>query len=207
MKDFREFTCEFIRKPDVWDRVESFRKKTWPRGTVPVDVELIAERLGIEIIPKRDLMDVEAFLTIDGSAILVNAWKYDKPAYGKRVRFSIAHELGHAVFHLDALKKLKIESIEDYLAFTRAISDEDYRAFEWQANEFAGRLLVPIENLRSELDKAVAIIMQNNLSHLVRENPDQVLARISSRIADAFDVSAEVIETRAMREEVWPPPV
>jgi Zn-dependent peptidase ImmA (M78 family) len=91
------------------------------------------------------------------------------------------------------------------LAFTRAISDEDYGAFEWQANGFAGRLLVPIESLRSELTKAIDIIAKNNLLQLVRDNPDQVLARISSRISDIFEVSAEVIETRARREDVWPP--
>jgi hypothetical protein len=55
------------------------------------------------------------------------------------------------------------------------------------------------------LTKAIDIIAKNNLLQLVRDNPDQVLARISSRISDIFEVSAEVIETRARREDVWPP--
>jgi len=152
MAEYHDFSCSFMRKTDLWDRVEEFRRGNWPQGTVPVDVELIAERLGFEIVPKKDLVDVDAFLTIGGASILVNASKYDRPAYSWRVRFSIAHELGHAILHFDKIKELRIESIEEYIAFTRSISDEDYSAFEWQANEFAGRLLVPVEHLKCELD-------------------------------------------------------
>jgi hypothetical protein len=62
-----------------------------------------------------------------------------------------------------------------------------------------------MEHLHRELDRALEAIESHHLTHLVRESPDQVLAQISTKIGDVFDVSAEVIETRAVRESLWPP--
>jgi Zn-dependent peptidase ImmA (M78 family) len=57
----------------------------------------------------------------------------------QRARFSVAHELGHAVLHSGFIKQQKIHTIQEYLVSTKSLSDDEYRDFEWQANEFAGR--------------------------------------------------------------------
>lgn len=100
---------------------------------------------------------------------------------------------------------MRIGSIADYVSFTRSISDDEYQSFEWQANEFAGRLLVPANVLKQELGKALGIMEKQNLLDLVEKNPDLVISRISAWISGKFDVSDEVIETRARRELIWPP--
>ena len=46
---------------------------------------------------------------------------------------------------------------------------------------------------------------KQNVLDLVEKNPDLVISRISAWIYGKFDVSDEVIETRARRESIWPP--
>lgn len=67
-----------------------------------------------------------------------------------RAVFSAVHEFGHAWLHGDQLIRLASLHIEEKAAFHR--KDESYKAYwdtEWQANAFAGAVLVPGEGLRS----------------------------------------------------------
>ncbi|MFZ2397589.1 MAG: ImmA/IrrE family metallo-endopeptidase [Smithella sp.] len=67
--------------------------------------------------------------------------------------------------------------------FFKNISDFDYKNFEWQANEFAGRLLVPREALASEIKLTMKFIKKNNLSEYLKSEPDAVLASVSPMIS------------------------
>jgi len=78
-------------------------------------------------------------------------------------------------------------------------------AFEWQANEFAGRLLVPHANLVKEVNKACEPIRENNLVTFLKTDSDAVLSRVSPALAKPFGVSTDVIEIRVKREGLWPP--
>ena len=205
MPDFQKQKCEFIRKEDLWDRVEAYRSRYWPTGSFPVDVELIAELAGYEIVPKKDINDFDAFLSLNLSTIIVNGRLYDNPRFERRIRFSIAHELGHAVLHSGFIRKQRIESVEDYAAFLRSMSDEEYYDFEWQANEFGGRLLVPHTHLATELHALTRKAIESGLSYLVTDNPDLLRSRMSVPLARSFEVSEEVIERRLEREGLWPP--
>ena len=79
--------------------------------------------------------------------------------------------------------------------------------FEYQANEFAGRLLVPREDLNHEIENALDVLKRNNLMEFLKVDPHAVLSRISPQLAKPFGVSTDVIETRVRREELWPPNV
>jgi hypothetical protein len=59
----------YIPKHVLWEKVEGIRKKYWLKNNLPVDVELIVEKLGFEIIPTTALTDVEAFLNIKATSI------------------------------------------------------------------------------------------------------------------------------------------
>lgn len=205
MPDPQKQKCEFIRKEDLWDIVESFRTRYWAGGSFPVDVELIAELAGYEIIPKKDISDFDAFLSLNLNTIIVNGKLYDNPRYERRIRFSIAHELGHAVLHSGFIRRQRIESVEDYTAFIRSMSDEEYNDFEWQANEFGGRLLVPRNHLAIELHELTRTTIEKGLSYLFNDNPDLLRSRMSVPLARSFKVSEEVVERRLEREGLWPP--
>lgn len=205
MPDSQRKKCEFIRKEDLWEQVEAFRARHRPADSLPVDVELLAELAGYEILPKKDINDFDAFLSLNLSTIIVNGRLYDNPRYDRRVRFSIAHELGHAVLHSDFIRKQRIESVEDYVAFLRSMSDEEYNDFEWQANEFGGRLLVPRTYLATELHELTKKAIEGGLSYLFSDNPDLLRSRMSVPLARTFEVSEEVVERRLEREGLWPP--
>jgi len=199
--------CSFMTKEVVWDRTEQFREIYKKYDSCPYDVELVAEQAGYEIIPKRDLDELDAFIGLNMKTIFVNARTYDNPSYANRIRFSIAHELGHAILHGEIIKNQHISNIEDYLSFERSLSDLEYKGFEWQANEFAGRLLVPRHHLIEQLHQQIQVLRDNNILHLLRSIPDQIRSSMSTPIARFFEVSDDVIEIRLMREDIWPPDV
>ena len=85
--------------------------------------------------------------------------------------------------------------------------ENEYRSFEWQANEFAGRLWVPYSDLEAEMEKVTEILEENNLVSFLKVDPDAILSRISPMLCKPFGVSTEVIERRVKREGLWPPKV
>jgi Zn-dependent peptidase ImmA (M78 family) len=205
MAEQEKRTFPFVPDRILRERAEEVRGKHWNNDDIPVDVELIVEKMGYEIIPTDALQEFEAFLNVGNTAIFVNGRKYDNPSYSKRVRFSIAHELGHAILHADFLQRYAITSIDEYMEFIHSLKDEDYSAMEYQANEFAGRLLVPKDPFIREMGKSHQLIRDHGLSHLIKENPGQLLASIAVKISRVFDISEQVIQLRAEREGLWPP--
>ena len=75
---------------------------------------------------------------------------------------------------------------------------------EWQAYEFAGRLLVPPEPLRKQFEWAVQTAKDAGYSDWLAAD-EAALDYIATRIAPTFDVSAEVIARRLRTEKLWPP--
>lgn len=71
-----------------------------------------------------------------------------------RGKYTVSHELGHAVLHTDALIRLAELNVSSRAAFHRGKADHPaYFDTEWQANAFGGALLMPavgIFHLESE---------------------------------------------------------
>ena len=115
--------------------------------SVPVDVFALAGemRLGpfAEVLPENISGLIRR--NDDGSmSIVYNHWHART-----RQRFTVAHEIGHFIFHRDRLDA----GVSDTLAF-RADAVElpnprIGREQEWQANNFAANLLVPDRWLRA----------------------------------------------------------
>jgi len=99
------------------------------------------------------------------------------------------------------------ESAEEWKRILPSLPETEYRNFEYQANEFAGRLLVPREDLNHEIENALDVLKRNNLMEFLKVDPSAVLSRISPQLAKPFGVSTDVIETRVKRENLWPPDV
>lgn len=86
----------------------------------------------------------------------------------------------------------------------KEIPEKEYSSFEYQANEFAGKLLVPTDPLAKEFKKCLDLL-QNELLDLLRKDPVAILAYISSTLCKPFGVSEQVISIRVEREGLWPP--
>jgi len=63
----------------------------------------------------------------------------------KRDRFTIAHELGHLLLHLDPIKKTNSHAV---MRATRWVdeNDQQQKRAEWEANWFAAGFLMPSEH-------------------------------------------------------------
>jgi hypothetical protein len=214
MMDYSKFQCRYLKQSEIKAIADEFKKKYWPKEVMPIDMEYIIENgLGLNIIPihgVRKENKIDAYLCSNLKSIVVDYAQYMDPQnrYANRLRFSFAHEIGHLVLHKNLYKEFDIESPDEYEEFVINFPDYEYESFEWQANEFAGSLLVPRKILVGEVERIYEILMEKKLLYMLEENPDQVLAgvsRVSPSIRKTFGVSDEVIERRVRVEKLWPP--
>ena len=129
---------------DILETVEAIVDTYWPDKSIPVDIERIIEDAGLEIIPEHWLLkehDIDATLLSDFNSIIVDAESYEKDSLLNRVRFSLAHEFGHYILHKDFFEQNRMDPNKETLIYN--LSDYEYRVLEYQANLFAGFLLIP----------------------------------------------------------------
>lgn len=211
MEDISRFKCPYIPIDQIWQEAENFRDKFWPESTLPVDIEKIVEkRLKLNIEPEHGLLseiDIDAYLRIDPTGIVVDYNCYMNEKYMNRLRFSFAHEIGHFFLHKDIYSTFSIDDPSAWKDFMLNIPDSEYGFFEYQANEFAGRTLVPRERLSAELKICLQKIQEAGMLNLVATDPSAVLSGISSTLCRPFGVSYKVIEIRVEREKLWPPKI
>ncbi len=118
------------------------------------------------------------------------------------MRFTYAHEIGHLVIHEEEIKQCQFRSPEEWIHFRQDMSEDDLFWFEQQAYEFAGRLLVPRNQLKKELANQREKI--NQFKKFSESDDDESLIRAVSRvICDKFDVSDSVIFKRIKNERIW----
>lgn len=206
--DYSAFQCKWIGQNQLRELADQKRQKYWPEGILPVDTTKIIElRLRLEVEPMFNLLselDVDAYLKTDLSGIVVDHECYMNDKFLNRLRFSMAHELGHYFLHREIYSVLSLSSLEDWKEFIQNVPETEYEAFEYQANEFAGRFLVPHEKLKSAIMDSIEMIRRSGIEHMLSDS-DMVLSRISPFLRRIFGVSEQVIEIRVRREKLWPP--
>jgi len=162
-----DFRCKRIDKKELWSIADDFRKTHWQDGRLPIDIENIVEfRLRFIIEPKHglfSLIEMDAYLNMNLSTIFVDYDFYMNEKFSNRLRFSFAHEIGHFILHKEIFAEFEIRTVEDWKNFILNIPDYEYSSFEWQANEFAGRLLVPHADLVLTIEQAAKVIKEKNL--------------------------------------------
>lgn len=198
-------------KEQVWDQVETFRRQylVGDLGLLPVDVFTLAEvELQLDIIPFDDLYEKyerDAALIQDFSGLYVDAeayiiWEKGPRWKQRRLRFSVAHELGHFVLHREIAAGVQFKTFDDFARWTNGNQGQQY-TIEQEANEFAGRLLVPPARLQAAFDQ-FASGAKNILPHWF-SSPD-LRHGFAESAKGIFEVNTQVIETRLDREGIWP---
>lgn len=189
---------------------EDFRKDYIFNDSIPVDIEYIIEStMGINVIPLKNLQrdcDMDGFISLDFEHVYVDEDLYNDnkdDRYYRRVRFTIAHEIGHYVLHRSIIDSVKFLSLEEWINFRSQINDYDMSWFETQASEFAGRLLVPKDHLVNLYTSNRVEILKK---HIHWSNPpiseDDIITLVAPKICSNFDVSSEVIEKRLNKENI-----
>ncbi|MCF8226580.1 MAG: ImmA/IrrE family metallo-endopeptidase [Bacteroidales bacterium] len=201
---------EIKQKRLTWDRirriVEEFRNEYIdPVDTIPVPIHKIIEfKLGLEIQPiygLKDKVDKEGFLQSNLTTISVDSKTYLDDRYKFRLNFTLAHEIGHLILHAEQYKNINFASEKEFIEFQQSVDEESLEWFEKQANEFAGRLLVPIDNLRKLVaaEKNHCKQFTEKLKNGVEELSDKeiesfVIDALASRIYKKFEVSKDVVK-------------
>ncbi len=161
----KEFKIKWLSKSDIDSIAKSFIKKYHRTKSIPVDIERIIEfNLEMDIIPIPGLkdsfelagFDIDAFISSDLQSITVDQYVMEKRE--ARYRFTLAHEIAHKLLHGDFYEQFNFYSIDDWIATiieiqsNVSLSSEREKA-EWQADELAGRILVPTVILAEEFTK------------------------------------------------------
>lgn len=196
----------------VWQKVEEIRSRylVGDLAHLPVDVLTLAEiELRLDIVPFDDLWIKyrrDAALMHDFTGIYVDAENYDLLERGplwkhRRLRFSLAHEIGHFILHREIAAGLNFTSFDAFAQWTNA-SNGPQRTLELEADEFAGRLLVPPMRLQGEME-SFAPRLKDAMPHWFT-NP-AVRSAFAESMTQVFEVCAQSIEIRLDREGIWPP--
>lgn len=103
-------------------------------GYCPI-VDLLEFSWGKFLVKSKSFMGDNLGLTQPGGMILLREDVYEGACEGNGFhRFTVAHEIGHVIMH------------SEQIGFARAFHNQNDKVYcnsEWQANEFAGSLLVP----------------------------------------------------------------
>jgi Zn-dependent peptidase ImmA (M78 family) len=132
--------------------------------TNPLDVEKVALSLGLTI--RREPMEdaLSGYLQKEGKAWVIGINAYHHP---RRQRFTLAHELAHFLLH----------SGDNSTFVDRTLfRNDDSHPMEWEANRFAGSLLIPDAEFRG----------------LIAQGTNKV-----EDLADHFKVSALAVRVKA----------
>jgi Zn-dependent peptidase ImmA (M78 family) len=97
---------------------------------------------------------------------------------------------------------LKFTSLQDFRDWTRRYEESRY-SLEWEANEFGGRLLVPIDRPKRDFDTFVTSVQNQFPGWWTNLDLRDALAH---QLSDNYGVHEGVISYRLDREELWPSP-
>ncbi len=195
------YKWEFVR-----EKAEDFRNRyVNPPSTIPVPIlEIVESDLKLEIIPINGLLDgidIDGFLSNDLQSICIDSKLYSDERYENRLRFTFAHEVGHLILHRREIKQCDFRTVFDWKHFREDFLEEDLNWFEQHANEFAGRLLVPLDSLRNDLDSLEFQIVRIRKKYGAQD--EVLIDAISRKICSKYRVSSGVITRRIRIEKLW----
>ena len=132
---------------------------------LPIDIEEIAKKRGLDVLPYELGDDVSGVLAIkDGKGTIGYNLKEPKV----RRRFTIAHELGHYELHKE--KSDLFVDKEFIYRSQHSAHTVDHQVMEHEANYFASCILMPTDQVRKELDKRdIDLFSEDGIKELAKK--------------------------------------
>ena len=195
----------------VWSKIEELRAEyaLLEENRTPIDVFTFFEvDLGLDPIPFDGLTAkyrVEAAITADFTGIYLDAEQYALMEKGpewklNRLRFTVAHELAHYFLHRDVPQTQHFATMPAFANWTANYGGRKF-TLEQEANEFAGRLLVPDTRLAAHFDE-FAPQAEKLIPGFMRSSP--LRDQFAERVAPRFGVNPQVVAVRLDRDGIWP---
>ncbi|HEX4055366.1 MAG TPA: ImmA/IrrE family metallo-endopeptidase [Tepidisphaeraceae bacterium] len=169
-------------------------------GSIPVPIEDIVDvGYRLDLVEEPDLearFSTLAFITRDLKEIRVDKTVYTRQPY--RMRFSLAHELGHLVLHEAVYKQLPFRNSREWKQSMNDLGKADYDELEWQADTFGRLLLVPPNEIQAGFGAAAKALASagSSFKQLSRSSQDYTV----KALAKSFEVSTGTIWYR-LRDE------
>jgi hypothetical protein len=198
----------FYTNANIQDMVNEVREY-YPRAkALPVDVESIADLdLSLDLQPTPMLLekaDTDALLLPDWVTMLVDAGEFRDAKMENRLRFSIAHELGHYFLHKGIYQAATYKTIDEWVEFVSSVPQETWSWLERHADEFAGRLLVPEAELQQHYAIATKRLVGTEWEKTISW-PAPVADAIAKSICPNFGVSFWPVRSAMKRHKLWIP--
>jgi len=115
--NYKNITVPYLTNARIEGATGLFREKFWG-DSVPVDIEHIIDvKLKINVVPIPGFLkhaNIDALISSDWKSIYVDRDEYLDERRHNRLRFSLAHEIGHFVLHKKIYTDFGIKSLEDY---------------------------------------------------------------------------------------------
>lgn len=190
---------ERLSESQLRRRAAEFMGQYLRRATIPVQIEdLIDLDLQLDIRPIPGLFrafDIDAYLWSDLRSISVDQFIQENRRC--RYRFSLAHELAHLVLHSQIIARMEIDSVAAWKRFREEADEADYKCLEWQANYFAGEVLIPPAELSRQFNNAKDLAEHSGYS--LEKRWEFALDWVVSYLGREFDVSPEAMSISLKR--------
>lgn len=189
----------YLPEPEIEEIVEALRPSYAILQNVPIDVLSFAEfdlELEFTCAPLRR-SGQEAFLRPDRTGVVFDSWAFKEPSQRRRLRFSLAHELGHYYLHEEIYGNLQFTTVTQWIAFVDGIPINEYHWIERHADSFAGYLLMPTDRLRVALRETLEDANRDGFSE-----PEDVINYCGKALHGHFDVSLDAMKTRLRKSRL-----
>lgn len=140
------------------------------------DVTALAKKLGVSVLDQEMEDDISGLFVVSEKTPIISYNKKEENRNMKRVRFTIAHELGHYILHSKEQPVFIDRSPKVMYRNSASTTGEIHR--EREANAFAASLLMP--------RKLIAQAVENTSAN----------AEIITNLAKEFDVSEQAMSFR-----------
>jgi len=131
LNDPRRFKAPYNPKERIWQEADRLRAAHPAGRELPVKVLDLAEfDLHLDLVPVdglREQLDIDALLMGDLKSILVDKRAFMSPRLEYRLRFSVAHEIGHLVLHRDIYAGLQHATAAEWFDYISAIPENRIR--------------------------------------------------------------------------------
>lgn len=196
----------YLERDEVEERSFSILSEIkYESGAVSLEniCEHLNEQFGLVVNRHASLRNgVLGQITFDPDVILIDDNKASTP---ERIRYTLAHELGH--FSLGHGKYMARESCHEQdiaIDNSDSINLKDVRRMEWQANYFASCLLLPREEFEKEFFRQAQIHGLSDRGHGLLYLDEQkcnidTFYKVSAPLVNKFQVSRTVVKLRLMK--------
>lgn len=183
------------RRQQIEALAEHFVREHHRSGGLPLPIEAMAERMGLEIYPVPRFRDAQggrtAALNNDVQSVTI-----DENAPWGHYRYALAHECGHYVLHRSFIASMAVQGEHAVTTWRHRLAKHEPQTLsdlERQADVFARCVLMPGECFSTEMDAAEARLPPGQDWFTAS---DQVFEAMTDLLAETFGTTQSSVVRR-----------